>query len=65
MEHIHTTPGFVGRSWPRAMTLAGNLADLEMHARQFRERRGFTNAVLERRTGDVSGCVYIYSAQRS
>ena len=60
MEHIHTTPGFVGRSWPHAMTLAENLADLEMHARHFRERCGFTYTVLEPRTGDVIGCVYIY-----
>lgn len=60
MEHIHGTPGFVGRSWPHAMTLAENLADLEMHARDFEARRGFTYTVLERSTGDVIGCVYIY-----
>ena len=60
MEHIHATPGFAGESWPHAMTLAENLADLEMHARHFRERRGFTYTVLERSTGEVIGCVYIY-----
>lgn len=42
------------------MTLAENLADLEMHARHFRERHGFTYTVLEPTTGDVIGCVYIY-----
>lgn len=60
MEHIQGTPGFVGRSWPRAMTLAENLADLEMHARDFEARRGFTYTVLEGSTPHVIGCVYIY-----
>lgn len=60
MEHIQATPGFVGRSWPHAMTLAENLADLGMHARHFRERRGFAYTVLEPSTGEVIGCVYIY-----
>ena len=60
LDHIRATPGFVGSSWPHAMTLVENLADLEMHARHFRERRGFTYTVLERTTGDVIGCVYIY-----
>lgn len=60
MEHIQGTPGFVGRSWPHAMTLAENLADLEMHARDFEARRGFTYTVLGRSACDVIGCVYIY-----
>lgn len=60
MEHILATPGFVDQSWPHAITLAENLADLEMHARHFAERRGFTYTVLERATGGVLGCVYIY-----
>lgn len=42
------------------MTPAENLVDLEMHARHFRERRGFTYTVLECSRGDVIGCVYIY-----
>lgn len=42
------------------MTIAENLADLEMHARDFAERRGFTYTVLERSRGEVIGCVYIY-----
>ena len=29
------------------MTLAENLADLEMHARHFADRRGFTYTVLD------------------
>ncbi len=44
------------------MTLAENLADLEQHARDFAERRGFTYTVRERSRGDVIGCVYIYPA---
>ena len=60
IDHIHATPGFDGRSWPHEMTLGENLGDLEMHARDFAARRGFTYAVLERVGGDVIGCVYIY-----
>ncbi len=59
-EHIRATPGFGGRSWPHEMTLAANLADLEMHARDFADRRGFTYTVLETSSGDLIGCVYIY-----
>jgi len=33
-----------------------------MHARHFVDRCGFTYTVLERSTGDVIGCVYIYPA---
>ena len=62
IEHIRGTPGFVDWSWPHAMTLDENLADLEMHALDFSERRGFTYTVLERSTGEVIGCVYIYPA---
>jgi hypothetical protein len=45
------------------MTRAENLADLEKHARDFAERRGFTYTVRERSRGDVIGCVYIYPAK--
>jgi RimJ/RimL family protein N-acetyltransferase len=64
IEHIQATPGFLGRAWPgRVMTLDENLADLERHARDFAERRGFTYTVL---AGDeVIGCVYIYPARRA
>jgi hypothetical protein len=58
IDHIRATPGYAGRSWPRKMSLADNLRDLERHAQDFAERRGFTYTVLS--TGDVIGCVYIY-----
>jgi len=60
MEHIRATPGFVGGKWPHEMTIAENRADLERHARDFAERRGFTYTVRDPRDGDVIGCVYIY-----
>ena len=60
MEHIRATPGFVGGNWPREMSLAENRADLERHACDFAERRGFTYTVREPGGGDVIGCVYIY-----
>jgi hypothetical protein len=60
MGHIQATPGFAGTSWPHEMSLEENLRDLERHARDFAERRGFTYTVLSTGTGDVIGCVYIY-----
>ncbi len=60
MDHIQATPGFVGRGWPHEMSLEDNLRDLERHAQDFAERRGFTYTVLSTDTGDVIGCVYIY-----
>ena len=59
-DHIHRTPGFLASSWPRPMTLAENLGDLERHAADFATRAGFTYTVLEPTTDDVIGCVYIY-----
>jgi uncharacterized protein len=61
IAHIHATPGFADGDdpWPTPMTLHQNLGDLEMHARHFRDRTGFTYTVLDR-DGDVVGCVYIY-----
>ena len=58
--HIQRTPGFDETGWPREMSLADNLRDLERHAQDFAERRGFTYTVLSAGTGDVIGCVYIY-----
>jgi hypothetical protein len=58
--HIRSTPGFAGTNWPHEMSLAENLRDLERHAQDFAERRGFTYTVLSAGTGDVIGCVYIY-----
>ncbi len=42
------------------MTRAENLADVEKHARDFAERRGFTYTVRGASQGEVIGCVYIY-----
>jgi hypothetical protein len=58
--HIQATPGFAGTDWPHEMSLAENLCDLERHAQDFAERRGFTYTVLSTGTGEVIGCVYIY-----
>jgi nitroreductase len=59
IEHIRSTPGFgPDRNWPKPMSLEANLADLEMHARHFADREGFTYSILD--GDDVIGCVYIY-----
>jgi len=63
IEHIKSTPGFGDGSWPHEMTLDENRADLQRHADDFRERRGFTYTVLEPSSRDVIGCVYIYPAR--
>jgi hypothetical protein len=63
--HIQATPGFAGKRWPHQMSLAENLRDLERHAQDFAERRGFTYTVLGTGTGDVIGCVYIYPPRRA
>lgn len=60
MDHIRATPGFAGRNWPHPMSLEDNLRDLERHAQDFAERRGFTYSVLSTGSGEVIGCVYIY-----
>jgi hypothetical protein len=60
MEHIAATPGYPDGSWPREMTLDQNRADLERHAADFRNRKGFTYTVLDPAGRDVIGCVYIY-----
>jgi RimJ/RimL family protein N-acetyltransferase len=60
LEHIRRTPGFADGSWPHEMTQDENLADLQRHADDFRDRRGFTYTVLDPASRDVIGCVYIY-----
>jgi hypothetical protein len=60
MEHIARTPGYPDGSWPREMTPDENRADLQRHADDFRNRKGFTYTVLEPERRDVIGCVYIY-----
>lgn len=62
MDHIHRTPGFASRDWPRPMTIEENRGDLERHARDFAGREGFTYTVLEPTSDEVIGCVYIYPA---
>ncbi len=58
IEHIAATAGFEDWDWPTPMSLEENRQDLEGHARDFRERTGFTYSILD---GDeVIGCVYIY-----
>ena len=63
-RHIRATPGFPWGAWPHEMSLAENLADLEMHERDFENRAGFTYTVLDPESGDVIGCVYIYPLRR-
>src|SRR5215469_5945819 len=60
IDHIRATPGFPDGRWPHEMSLSDNLRDLERHAQDFADRRGFTYTVLSTDTGDVVGCVYIY-----
>jgi hypothetical protein len=60
IDHIRRTPGFPDGNWPHEMSLNDNLRDLERHAQDFADRRGFTYTVLSTGTGDVIGCVYIY-----
>ncbi len=61
IEHIRSTPGFPHGDWPKPMSLERNLQDLERHARDFEERKGFTYTVLDGE--DVIGCVYIYPSK--
>lgn len=61
IDHIQATPGFADWDWPEPMSLQDNLGDLEGHANDFEQRRGFTYSVLD---GDeVIGCVYIYPSR--
>lgn len=63
VDHIEATPGYsTDSAWPdAALSLEQNLRDLEMHARHFAAREGFTYTVLDRRDESrVVGCVYIY-----
>jgi hypothetical protein len=64
ISFIHSLPGFddpnSADQWPVPMSLDDNLTDLEGHARDFNERKGFTYTVLDPSDDDVIGCVYIY-----
>ena len=59
IEWIRSTPGYGPDSdWPVTMSLEANLGDLEMHARDYEDRVGFTYSVLD--ADEVIGCVYNY-----
>jgi hypothetical protein len=61
IDHILATPGYgPDGDWPAEMSLEANLSDLEMHARDFADRVGFTYSILD--GDDVIGCLYIYPA---
>ncbi len=61
IEHIRSTPGMTWRGWPTPMSLEENMADMEMHHREFVERKSFTYSILD--GDDVIGCVYIYPSK--
>ncbi|NRQ34144.1 N-acetyltransferase [Nonomuraea sp. NN258] len=65
IDHIRATPGYPDGKWPpvNGMTLEANLADLERHANDYAQRRGFTYTVLDPADDDVIGCVYIYPSR--
>lgn len=65
MEHIAGTPGFPWGSWPHEMPPEKNRADLERHAGDFRNRKGFAYTVLDPSDRDVIGCLYIYPLRDS
>jgi RimJ/RimL family protein N-acetyltransferase len=52
--------------WPRpGFTPEENLADLERHEADFRDRRGFTYTVLDPEGTRCLGCVYVYPLVRA
>lgn len=61
IDHIRATPGYPDGRWPpvEGLSLEENLRDLERHANDFEQRRGFTYTVLDAED-EVIGCVYIY-----
>jgi hypothetical protein len=61
IDYIRSQPGFPDGRWPREMSLAENLSDLERHAEDFAVGRGFTYTVLDSNAA-VVGCLYIYPA---
>jgi len=65
IEHIRSTPGFVGSEWPPVdgMSLEDNLGDLRRHADDFVERTGFTFTVLDPADDHVIGCLYLYPSK--
>ncbi|MGA8679408.1 MAG: GNAT family N-acetyltransferase [Acidimicrobiales bacterium] len=65
IDHIRSTPGFAGRTWPNVpLSVEENAVDIAEHEADFAARSGFTYTVLEAATGDVIGCVYLYPPRR-
>lgn len=59
IEHIRSTPGFIGRNWPAGpITEAENKHDLYRHELHRAERSGFTFAILS--GSEYVGCLYLY-----
>ncbi len=53
-----------GGEWPReGFTLEENLRDLERHAQDFQQRKGFTFTMVTLDEERVLGCVYIYPTE--
>lgn len=64
IDHIVATPGFGdgtwgADTWPFPMSAESNLADLEMHWREFRHGEAYAYTVLDPADDDVIGCVYV------
>jgi hypothetical protein len=59
IDHIRATSGYAGRTWPHPMPLEENLADLEAHRAEFEARTAFAYTVLDPRSEEVIGCVYV------
>src|SRR5262245_16131848 len=55
IAHIRSTPGFARTTWPYPMSLEQNKADLDEHAREFRERIAFAYTVLDPHDRSVVG----------
>lgn len=60
VQHIRSSPGWAGSSWPRPMTWQDNHDDLARHRADFDARTGFAYTVLDTGGGEVVGCVYLY-----
>ena len=56
-SEAHLT-GLFGSDWPKGLTWARNLADLQRHAREFDENFAFA-WVVRNPTGGYLGCVYL------
>lgn len=61
IEHIRSLPGMGEGNWPAPMTLEENMSDMEMHYKEFIDRKSFTYSILD--GDDVIGCLYIYPGE--